>query len=159
MPRMNFDKVEEVGDYSPLPEGKYPVKVYECEEKQSQAGNETWNIKMEVVEGEFKGKRIFDNITWSDKAFPRTKLVLSRLGLPVKGEIDYQPDDLVDQTAIVEVEIEEFVSEDDVGNIKKKKRNKVTFAGYEKWSPGETVTQSGSSVNESDDSEDENPPF
>jgi len=79
MPVINFSKVDDVQDYSPLPEGKYLCELSEVEETSTQYGDEMWKLKFEVVDGEHIGRYIFDNMVFSEAALKRVKLICSRL--------------------------------------------------------------------------------
>ena len=57
--------------------GKYLFKIYEVNEKQSQAGNDYWQIKFETKEG----LKVCDNFMFNGKAASKTLFLLSALGL------------------------------------------------------------------------------
>jgi hypothetical protein len=52
-------------DFSPLPDGKYPARVYEAQEEQRTAknGNEYEQVRLtfEICSGEYKGRRAWRN--------------------------------------------------------------------------------------------------
>jgi hypothetical protein len=87
-----------------------------------------WKVRHLVTKGEFKGRYIFDNLVFSEKALKRAKLILRCLGVDVSGEINLTPEMIKRKQAIVTVKLEDYV--DDEG--REKKRNRVPFAGYEK---------------------------
>ena len=89
-----------------------------------------WKLRFEVAEGEYARRYIYDNMIFSDAALKRVKLICSRLGLDTSREIDLTPKLLEGRTCILTVEIEDY--EDQEGKIKK--RNIVSFAGYERTS-------------------------
>lgn len=128
MPRIDFSTVEDAKDFTPLPEGEYLCRVDNVKEALTGAGDEMWKLRMAVVEGEHKGRYIFDNLVFSEKALKRAKFVCRCLGIDVSGEVDLTPDMIVGKQANVRVELEEY--QDDEG--REKKRNRVPFAGYEK---------------------------
>ena len=128
MPKIDFSKVDDVQDFSPLPDGKYLCRLSEIEESSTQYGDEMWKLRFEVIQGEHIGRFIFDNMVFSEAALKRVKLICSRLGLDVSGEIDLTPSLLEGRKCYVSVLTEEY--EDNEGNIKK--RNIVPFAGYER---------------------------
>ena len=98
------------------------------DEATTQNGDDMWKLKFVVESGEHRGRYIFDNMVFSDAALKRAKLICSRLGLDVSGELNLTPSVITDRTCNVTVDIEEY--EDHKGNIKK--RNVVPFAGYER---------------------------
>lgn len=150
MPKVDFNKVDDVQDFSPLAEGKYKVRVAEVEESSTQYGDEMWKLRFAVAEGPCKGRYIFDNLVFSEAALKRAKLICARLGLDVKGEVDLTPSMLKGKTCVLTVEIEEY--EDHEG--KPKKRNVVPFAGYEKADSPTTVA-AGSAGGDSESGEDD----
>lgn len=149
MPKVDFSKVDDVQDFSPLPDGKYLCQASEIEEATTQYDDEMWKLKFEVVEGEHKGRFIFDNLVFSEAALKRAKLICSRLGLDVSGEVELTPSMLKGRRCYLSVLTEEY--EDSEG--KTKKRNVVPFAGYEKVKGNTEASQS------SDDDSEENMPF
>ena len=152
MPKIDFSQIDDVKDFSPLPDGDYLCRLSEIEESTTQYDDELWKLKFEVAEGEYTGRYIFDNLVFSEAALKRVKLICSRLGLNVSGEIDLTPGMIEGRTCYLTVEIEEY--EDSEGRIKK--RNVVPFAGYERADGAETDTEE--SVEE-EDSEENAMPF
>jgi hypothetical protein len=144
MPKIDFSKIDDVQDFSPLPDGKYLCRLTEIEEASTQYGDEMWKLRFEVIQGEHIGRFIFDNMVFSEAALKRVKLICSRLGLDVSGEIDLTPSLLEGRKCYVSVLTEEY--EDNEGNIKK--RNIVPFAGYER------ATDTGEDIAEDDSEED-----
>lgn len=128
MPKIDFSKIDDVQDFSPLPDGKYLCKLAGIEEASTQYGDEMWKLRFEVIKGEHTGRFIFDNLVFSEAAMKRVKLICSRLGLDVSSEIEITPELLEGRKCYVSVLTEEY--EDNEGN--NKKRNVVPFAGYER---------------------------
>lgn len=128
MPKIDFDNVDDVQDFSPIPDGKYLCRVAEVEEATTQYGDEMWKVRLMVESGPHRGRYIFDNMVFSDAALKRVKLICSRLGLNVSGELDLKPSVIKGRTCYVTVETEEY--EDHEGRTKR--RNVVPFAGYDR---------------------------
>ena len=101
------------------------------------------------MEGEHEGRKIFDNMVFSEKALKRVKLICSRLGLDVSGELDLTPDMLKGRACLVTVETQEYVNDEG----RNKKRNVVPFAGYER------IETDGATVSTPDDASEESLPF
>jgi len=101
--------------------------VKDCEEKESNSGTTYWNLNLEVVNGAFAGKWLYDSLFFSQKALPRFKMACKALGLNVKGEAEITPQQLIGKKALVDIEID---------NYDGKKRNKVAYAGYHKADSG-----------------------
>ena len=128
MPKIDFNHVDDVQDFSPLPDGQYLCRLAEVEEAATQYGDEMWKLRFVVESGPHRGRYIFDNMVFSDAALKRVKLICSRLGLDVSGELDVTPALIKGRTCYITVESEEY--EDQEGNTKW--RNVVPFAGYER---------------------------
>ena len=127
MPKVDFTHVEDVQDFSPIPAGKYLCKLVEIEEATTQYGDEMWKMRFQVIQGKHTGRYVFDNLVFSEAALKRVKLICSRLGLNVSGELDLTPSMLKDRMCFLTVQTESY--EYDEGN--EKNRNVVPFAGYD----------------------------
>ena len=57
----------EESEFTPLPAGDYRVKVANVEKKTSQSGNDYVCMVMEVIDGEFTGRNIYNNFFLSVK--------------------------------------------------------------------------------------------
>ena len=128
MPKVDFSKIDDVQDFSPLPAGKYPCKLVEVEEARTQYDDEMWKLRFQVASGQYAGRFIFDNLVFSEAAIKRAKLICSRMGINVSGELNLTTDMLKGRACQVTVDVEDY--EDKEG--KTKKRNVVPFAGYER---------------------------
>jgi hypothetical protein len=128
MPKIDFSKVGDVQDFTPLPAGQYLARLVGVEEASTQHGDEMWKLRFEVVDGPHAGRLIFDNLVFSDAAMKRVKLICSRLGLDVSKELSLTPETIKGRTARLTVEVEPY--EDTEG--RSKQRNVVPFAGYER---------------------------
>ena len=147
MPEVDFSTIDEAGDFSPLPEGKYLCRLESIDDsQQTQNGDDMWRMQFKIIDGEYKKRYIWDNMVFSEKAMPRVKLICSRMGLDVSGAINLTPDLLMGRVVIIEVTTEEYTDEQDVT----KKRNVVLFAGYERAEAGagEGEEESGGSSDE-----------
>lgn len=129
MPKVDFNDVPDTEDFSPLPDGDYRCRCDEIKEEVSKNGNDMWNMTFIVTGGEYKNRKIFDNMVFTEKAMNRVKLISHRLGgieVDTIGEIDLRPPMFIGKEVILTV-IETSYA-DSEGNEKKK--NKVIFGGY-----------------------------
>jgi hypothetical protein len=126
MTRIDFSKVQDAQDFSPLPKGRYLCRIAEIEESMTMARDDMWKVKFEVQDDEFKRRYLYDNLVFNEIGLRRIKLLCSKLGLDMSGEIDLEPTMLLDKECVVEIDVEQY--EDNFG--KPKARNKVLFAGY-----------------------------
>lgn len=138
--KYNWDEIECGDGYAPMSPGIYPCQLINIDEKLTQFGDELWNLKWVVLEGEYKGRYIFDNLVFSKAALKRVKLVCARLGIHLRGEVELTKDMLLGKKVFVEINIEEY--QDKKGIIREK--NSVPFDGYqsvhvEKTKPAESA--------------------
>ena len=155
MPKVNFSDVDDVQDYSPLPDGRYLCRLEEANEATTQHGDEMWKLRFAVADGPHKGRLIFDNLVFSPAAMKRAKLICSRLGLDVSQEIDLTPSMLKGRTCFVAVGTEEYQDSEGVS----RKRNVVPFAGYENASKGNGETAPPAAARPAEDDGEEGMPF
>jgi len=130
MPKIDFQHVEDVDDFSPLEPGRYLCRLAEVEEGKTQFGDEMWKLRWVVADGPHQGRFVFDNMVFSPAALKRVKLICSCLGLDMSSEVDLTPDLIREKVCYVSVEIDEY--EDSEGITKP--TNIVPFAGYEQAS-------------------------
>jgi|TARA_R110000787_G_scaffold149967_3_gene263877 hypothetical protein len=70
---LNFDSTQIVSneipsDFGAVPEGKYLVHIAETEEKMSGAGNKYLNLKLQILDGEYKNRFLWDIVNlWHPK--------------------------------------------------------------------------------------------
>ena len=128
MPTIDFSKVEEPQEFKPLPEGRYYCQLVEIEESETLNGDEMFKLRFEVLDGEYADRIIFDNLVFSKNAMKRAKLICSKLGVDVSGEVEITPELLKDRKCYVSIQVKKY--ESDEGKIRE--RNEVSFAGYER---------------------------
>ena len=134
MPRIDFSKIDDVQDFSPIPAGTYQVKVADVEETTTQNGDPMWKMVLQVTKGEHEGRRLFDNLVFTERALSRVKLVCSSLGADVIGAVDLTPDMLLGKECQATTIVEDYL--DNEGTTKR--RNCVPFAGYKPLGSGST---------------------
>ena len=129
MPKIDFPNVQDAKDFSPLPEGKYLCQLSKITKATTKYDDEMWKLHFKVIQGEYTGRIIFDNMVFSKAALGRVKLICSRLGLDTSQEVDVTPDLLQGRKCYISVEIQDY--KDNKGYTKK--RNVIPFAGYEQF--------------------------
>lgn len=83
-----------------LPKAIYNCEIDECEYKLSQAsGLPMWAMILVVSDGEYQGRKFFNNMSFSEKALPYTKRSLAAIA-PELLTVDFRPD-AVDQYDMV----------------------------------------------------------
>ena len=126
MPRVDFARIQGRRSFTPLPEGTYPCRLVDVDESTTRSGDPMWKLTWRVLDGEYRGRRIFDTISFSERALKRTQHVLFVLGLDVGGKVDLVPEMILGRDCLVAVAIEDFV--DATGGTRS--HNKVPFTGY-----------------------------
>lgn len=128
--KIDFSTIDEATDFKPLPEGRYLCVLDNIDETTTkESGADLWKLRFRVIDGEFTGRTIFDNMVFSEKALKRVKLMCSRLGLDVSKEMDLVPSMIKGKNVFITVEIGEY---EDPQTGKKKPKNVVPFAGYDR---------------------------
>lgn len=123
MPRIDFPKVSD--GYVVIPTGEYNIQISKAEITQNANEDEVWKLQMSILDGQYKGQKIFDRLVWSSsnpKALTRLKLLAKAIGMDVTKEQDFEISSLEGKKIKVKVEL----SPDEDG----KERSKVIFAGY-----------------------------
>lgn len=111
-----------------VPAGTYTCRVADVRPGHARDGSERWSLRLEVVGGEWSGKTAaWDSITWSERGIYRVKKVLESLGFDVSGPLEIEPMELLDRSADVQVELEEW--EDPISG-QRHVRTAVPFLGY-----------------------------
>jgi hypothetical protein len=93
MPKLNAQiasKVEaqETQNYEALPADTYTVRLLSVDPKESANGNPAWSWTYEVVEGDHKGRRLWDYTSLVDAALWRVKAVFDAFGTPPDTDTD-----------------------------------------------------------------------
>ena len=126
--RFDFSSVDDVETYVFVPEGEHDCRIADVREGTSRDGSVRWSFRLEVLGGEYAGRTAaWDSLTWSERGVYRVKKVLEALGLDVKGELEIEPNDLMNLQARVRVIPEE--REDPVTG-RRQVRMRVPYLGY-----------------------------
>jgi len=126
MVTINFADIESVNDFEPLPDGEYNCRLAEIIETFTHGGDDMWKLQFVVEDGKYTGRYVFDNMVFSERAYPRIKLICHSLGLDVAGQMDLEPAAMINKRCVLTVMSDEYI--DDLG--KTRKTNTVPFNGY-----------------------------
>ena len=85
-------KWKEQNSMDPVPEGLYLVQVLGVKKGESLNGNPTLKWELKIIEGEHKGRHLFENHTLTPKAIWRLSWFVSELGIDVKKIPDMNTD-------------------------------------------------------------------
>jgi hypothetical protein len=104
MPTVDFTNVEEMS-FDPLPAGEYLLRVVEAEEREGPTAPYI-NLRMEVVDGDYAGRSIFEILSLSEKALFRLKGFMLAAGYEdeeLAGSIEFDPDDFLEVEVLAQV--------------------------------------------------------
>jgi len=89
---VDFNDVEETS-FEALPKAMYNCVIAECEFGYSQnSGNAMWTLQLEVADGEYAGRKLFNHMTFTGGGVGFTKRDLKRIA-PELLEAPFQPND------------------------------------------------------------------
>ena len=103
--KLDFTGVE---SFARCSEGVHTAKLIEIEEAVTQAGDDMLKATFEVVSGQEKGCRVFDNFTLSDKALWKLKQFLVSAGVKADGKVAIDLDRLIGKVCDITVIHEEY---------------------------------------------------
>lgn len=167
MPKLDFDKIDDLESYSPVPAGKYLCCVKEVineddsgDKIETKNGDEMWKLKMSIVDGDFKGRNLWDNLVFSANALKRVKFICSRLGLDASGEINLTPKMLIGKICLITTDVEDYINDQE----QTKTRNVIPYDGYEHADENDiklfkSSTNSNNETQDDSESEDDMLPF
>lgn len=82
-----------------IPDGRYPAIVAVVEEKTSAKDKPYISWQFEIAEGEYKGRKMFNNTSLQPQALWKVKETIVALGIPIKGnKIKINDNDLIGLT-------------------------------------------------------------
>lgn len=114
-------------DYTSIPAGVYLVQVAEVRSGFTRGGDERWGLRLVVAEGEFTGRlAAWDGLVFNAKCQARLRHVFSAMGLPARGTVDVEPNDLVGRRVFVEIRPSEYTPP----GGETIRRNEVPYSGY-----------------------------
>lgn len=126
--RFDFGSVDDVESFVSVPQGVHNCRIAEVRDGRSRDGSVRWSFRLEVLDGDYAGRTAaWDSVTWSERGVYRVKKLFTALGLDVRGELEIEPNDLVDLQVRVKVEPEE---REDPLTGRKQVRMRVPYLGY-----------------------------
>ena len=107
---MRVKKVDFTGveSFTRCEEGQHVAKLSKLEDKQSQSGDDMLVGVFEVILGESKGSRVYENFHLTQKALWKLKSFLEAVGVKAEGKVKIDLDKLVGRQCIIEVGHEEY---------------------------------------------------
>lgn len=97
---VDLNEVED-GGFEPLPRGMYECEVTNLEFTISQrSGNPMWAWELEVVEGEYAGRKLFFHTVWAGNGLAITKQTIKRVA-PELMQGPINPEEVADQGILI----------------------------------------------------------
>jgi hypothetical protein len=141
------DQVEPLKDFDTLPAGDYLAMATESELKPTKDGNGTYlAFTFEILDGEFKGRKIWANITRSNqnrKAVEIGNAALSSLCRAVKVMRPKESFELHNLPLVIKVKVRKDKQSDELRNDIKGFEDKSTFGQAKKPAAGGTGPKPG----------------
>lgn len=146
--KVDFSNTDENG--SRLPAGEYIVKITKAEVKKGEKAQYI-NWTLEVISGEFKGKKVFHNTTLAPHALFSLRNLLTAIGVKVpKGSLSLKLKEYIGKILGIYVEDGEYVN----GKGKKQKKTEVVEM-YEVEKQGKKWVKVVDDEDEEDEDEDD----
>lgn len=105
--KRKFD-MSKVESFKRCAEGIHTAKIVEVQENTTQAGDDMLTMAFEVIRGDSKDARVYDNFVLTDKALWKLKQLLQALGVKCDGKIVLDLDRLVGKVCDITVYHEEY---------------------------------------------------
>lgn len=105
--KRKFD-MSKVESFKRCSEGIHTAKIVEVQENTTQAGDDMLTMVLEVIKGDSKGARVYDNFVLTDKALWKLKQLLQAIGMKCDGKIVLDLDKLVGRVCDIAVYHEEY---------------------------------------------------
>ncbi len=103
--KLDMSKVEA---FTRCAEGVHTAKIIEVQENTTQAGDDMLTMVFEVIKGDSKGAKVYDNFVLTDKALWKLKQLLQVVGVKCDGKIVLDLDKLVGKVCDILVYHEEY---------------------------------------------------
>lgn len=103
--KLDFTNVE---SFAKAAEGRHRVKIVEINEQTSQGGDDMLVFVFEVIKGESKGARVYENCVLTDKALWKLQQILQAIGIKCDGKVALDLDKLIGKICEIDVFHEEY---------------------------------------------------
>lgn len=123
MININFDKVEDGQDYSPVKPGWHDARIEKIEEKTTRKGDSMWAVTWRLLDS---GKVTWDNFIFAGKALQRFKKFSVAVDMPTRGNVQLDENRYMGKECQIELIVEKY--EDRKGETRTK--NGITFLGF-----------------------------
>lgn len=97
-----------VESFKKASEGEHGCRIASAELKQSSGGNDMIVVAYEVIRGEDKGARVYENYPLTDTALWKLKGLLEAIGMKADGKVSLDLDRLIGKSVNIVVKHEEY---------------------------------------------------
>lgn len=110
---LNLD-FSSVKGFDPIPESEnYVFKIEKVEEKAAKtSGSPMLNLTVEVIadefDGEYVGRKVFENYVLTEKCLWKLKQLLAAIGIDASGAVDLDTQELLGKTFTGSIIIQEY---------------------------------------------------
>lgn len=104
----NCDMSNVPDQFELLPEAEYEVVLMNYTDQKTKDNSDLINVEFEITEGDFRGRKLWDNFVIKENALWRLKMFLKALDLPHKGQINFDSDDWINKPLKVKVYHDEY---------------------------------------------------
>ena len=120
MPTYDFDQIPD-NDYPLLPAADYRCRVMTIDDSMStKNGDLQWQVEFMVIDGSFKGLKIFDRVIHSAKTVNRIKKI-AKCFIDVSGTASFEKTDMIGKEVVLTTIVDIYNQQE---------HTKVSFAGY-----------------------------
>lgn len=88
---VDLTDIQEDAGFEAIPEAVYDFEISESVFMQSKAGNPMIKLTLEIIGGDYEGRKLFTYVVFSEKALPMAKKTINRLGLSHLLEGKFNP--------------------------------------------------------------------
>lgn len=103
--KIDFTNVE---SFQRASEGIHHVKIADIQEKNTQGGDPMLQVAFEILSGDDKGVKVFDNLVLTDKALWKFKSLLQIIGMKCDGKVAVDLDNMIGKSLNINVTHEEY---------------------------------------------------
>lgn len=112
MVKMKLNLDQSGGNFDPIPQGEYPAYLSNVEFKTFRSGNVGFNLEFTVAEGQYRGRKVFDNLVFVESAgWKLAQFWKAMTGL--SGEVEINTEDVpkfVGKKAVIKVDVDSYES-------------------------------------------------
>lgn len=120
MPKINWEKVEDSQEFTPIPEGRYEASIESVEVKETQKGDEMWLVKFNIEGPTNEGRKVLSNLVFNEGGYGNIKKLYSTI-FGTKLPKNCEPSDIEGEKIAIDVIITEYNG---------KKYNGIPYAGF-----------------------------